>query len=246
MRSLLEQPFEFLDTGCQCYAFLSQAQTMLLKLFKQHHFTPIPWLQSILLPSSLSAMRDRYLETRSKRFSHTFGSCYLAGTTLKEKTGCFYLHLNPTSHWKKSLEIVDKLGIHHFLDVDSSVFILQERAERVDDRVRRLMRLNQEQEAQRSLSSILTLLADLNQTQIINKDPAIKKNMGFVNNKAILIDIGSFTKSPSPLSPTQQKERLLKSTESFMRWLSKEYPSLANYLQEQLQIATCQIDLLHN
>src|SRR2546428_4046403 len=81
----LDQPFTFLGSGGQCYAFLSQDQTTVIKFFKHHHMRPINWLNRLSLPIFLDKYRLKIIEMRQKKFDHIFGSCKIAYDDFKEE-----------------------------------------------------------------------------------------------------------------------------------------------------------------
>src|SRR5271166_494426 len=85
IQTLLSQPYRFLGSGGQCYAFVSQDGTAVIKFFKHHHMRP----SRLLLP--------KQKQQRKERLENLFSSFKIANDLLKEETALLFLHLNPGS-----------------------------------------------------------------------------------------------------------------------------------------------------
>ena len=73
VKTALTQPYYYLDSGGQCYAFVSADGKYVLKFFKHHHMR-----QKSLLPL--------FQATREKRLQGIFTSCILAYNRFREGT----------------------------------------------------------------------------------------------------------------------------------------------------------------
>src|SRR5438445_301873 len=49
IKTLLSQPFTFLESGLECYAFVGEDGETVLKLFKHHHLRQAEWLTCLPL-----------------------------------------------------------------------------------------------------------------------------------------------------------------------------------------------------
>ncbi|MBS3904847.1 MAG: hypothetical protein KGZ39_05940 [Simkania sp.] len=235
---LLDQPFFFFDAGFQSYVFISKDRQTILKLFKHHHLRSLPWLTSLPLPERLRNYCSQYADKRYRRFLRTFSSCTTAYTAFKEKTGLLYVHINPTDCWKKKLTILDKIGIAHTLDLDTTQFVLQKKAERVDLQLETLMRCGEDKKAKECLSSIIDLLVEQGRQGLLNTDATIRKNMGFIDQTAIIIDTGALQKHVSMLPDDLIKKQILKSSLPFRKWLKKHHPSLVPHFEKEIENST--------
>jgi hypothetical protein len=226
---ILDQPFTFLGSGGQCYAFLSQDKTTVIKFFKHHHMRPKSWLN--YLP--FSPFR-KIVDARKKRFEQIFGSCKIAYDDFKAETGLIYLHLNKTDHFHKKLILVDKLGIQHPIDLDKTEFALQTRADLAYGTLHHFMRKGDTESAKACLDSLLELIVTRSKRGIADKDPIIKRNFGFIGTRAVEIDLGSFTRDPYLAKPYYYKRELFYETVKLKRWIHKRYPELDEPLRERL------------
>jgi hypothetical protein len=235
IQHLLSQPYFFLGSGVQCYAFLSQDQKAVLKLFKHYHNMPISGkIKTMHLPSFLDKHRTKIIEKRDRRLKSIFSSCSLAYDECKEDTGLIYLHLTKTDHLCKKLTIVDKIGIKYEIDLDSTEFLLQKKAEMLTPTLDRFIENKDISAAQECIDSLLTLIIKRCKQGISNHDLRIQRNFGYIGHHAIEIDIGSLKKIDSRKRPYAYKKELFKEVSKFKRWLKTSYPELIPFVNEQL------------
>jgi len=159
----LDQPFRFLGSGVQFYAFLGEDEKTVLKLFKHYHFG---------LSTTQLRKTNRFKKTitnRTKRIERLFHSAKLALDPLAEETGVFYVSLNPKPQYP-TVTLYDKIGIKYPLDLSKSPFILQHYA--------------------CSLKKGDTATPTLPQN--IHFNDRARRNFGTLDGKLVYIDIGSF------------------------------------------------------
>lgn len=252
LHAALDQPYYFLGMGSECFTFLSQDKKTVIKFFKldQMRFVYFKrawskedhssladsshWLAQLPLPGFLDAYRKRVAGIRMYRIQSTFNSCKIAWDHLRKETGLVYLHLNPTSDLHKQLVVYDKIGIRHVIDLDSTRFVLQETAELVGKKIRTLQNAGNEQGSQKSIDSLLTLIVERCKKGIADRDPIIKQNFGFIEGRAIEIDTGSFSLNQQMKHPFNYRRELYFETRELQEWLEVHYPSLALYLDAQI------------
>jgi hypothetical protein len=234
LRAIFAQPFYFLGSGGQCYAFISQDQKTVLKFFKKHHIRLWEFFHRIPLPSALDGYRQWILRKNTHQSPALFESCKISYLELRERTGLIYLHLHQTDYFKQRLTIVDKLGIAHQIDMDAIDFALQKKAEFTNPKLKKLMRENQIDEAKACIDSMLDLIVERCRKGIRDRDPNFRRNMGFIGSSAIEIDLGSYSKDDLLLTPEGFKEELLDKTRKLKQWIGRRNPSLASYLSEKI------------
>jgi hypothetical protein len=233
---ILQQPFYFLGKGAQCYAFLSEDQKFVLKLFKHHHFWPDnQTLRTLPLPSFLSSWREHQLKEREKRIFSILHSCDLAFDQYREEAGLIYAHLQKTDRFKRSLKLIDKLGIAYQLDLDATEFALQKRAQLVFPHFSTLIYQHQMDRVKASIDSLVALIVNRSKKGIVNQDAIMRRNFGFVEDQAIEIDIGSFAQDEFHKKPYVFKAELMYETLELKEWLNAHSLELAAYLEQQLQ-----------
>jgi hypothetical protein len=233
IRAVFSQPFYFLGHGGQCYAFESEDGQTVLKFFKQHHIRFWKFLHRLVLPSFLRPYQDKLLSKTRHQSSSLIESCQISYSEFKEQTGLLYLHLHQTQGLPSSLTIVDKLGIAHQIDLNTVDFALQKKAELVRPKLKKLIKENDLTAAKQCLFSLLTLIAERSQKGIIDRDPNIRRNMGFVGTQAIEIDLGSYSRG-EPAALQNMKDELLFKTKKLKQWLDRKSPELSEYLVEAI------------
>lgn len=231
LEKILEQPFTFLGSGGQAYAFLSADGKTVLKLFKHHHLTSFSFLNHLPLPARIS----RFVKEREGKRERFFQSCKLSFEEMRKETGLLYMQLNKSSHWKREITLIDKLGIAHKVELDRLEFALQKRASLALNGLKRLVKAGKREEAKEIISSMLSLIATRCHKGIKDNDTGLRRNMGLLENEAIAIDIGSFSKEPAlTLKPNLEKE-LREKTRRLALLLRKSDPELASYYEDTLQ-----------
>lgn len=233
---ILSQPFYFLGSGVQSYAFISKDRKTVLKLFKHYHMWPhTQLLKELSLPFGFDHLREKVIQERQRRVSFIFDSSKIAYEKCLEETGVFYLHLNASSTFKRSLTIFDKLGIQHELELDNTPFILQKKAEPILSRISELMKKKKEEEAKKCISTFLHLIYHRCQKGILNTDRKICRNIGYVEDQAIHIDIGSFMQFTASPTPQSIHDEVVRETLEFKEWLRKKHPGLVESFNQNMQ-----------
>lgn len=228
--SLLSQPFTYLGSGGQSYAFVSQDRKVVLKLFKMHHLHQYPFLEHLPLPSPLSHLRDRLLKNQKEKLDNLFASCHLAFDQLKEEAGLLHLQLNPRPDSTLCVTIIDKIGIAHSLSLTDIPFALQLYAKNPFKELRLHIKRGEIQQAREIVKGIVDALKTRYEKGILDRDPALRRNIGLLDHRALFIDIGAF--ALSPISEQQRQEQLSRETRRMERWLAKRSPELKKYLND--------------
>lgn len=228
LKELLNQPFSFLGSGVQCYAFVSADGQYVLKLFKHYHM----WPDNDLL-KEIPGMK-KTVQKREERMRHLFSSSKTAYEDYRQETGLLYIHLNRSEGRYGKLKVFDKLHIEQELDLDCSAFLIQRRAELVYPHLETLLKRGDENSAKEALNSLLTLILSRSQKGIANSDPIMHRNFGFIDDQAVEIDIGSFTKNPYMKNSFLAKQQLFFETRALEEWLQKEHPQLLDHLHEKI------------
>ncbi|HSX03460.1 MAG TPA: hypothetical protein VLG76_01890 [Rhabdochlamydiaceae bacterium] len=188
----LNQPYYFLGSGVQCYAFLSEDKQTVLKFFKHYHLFPSNGLlKKIPLPNLLKPYQQEILRMREERLQKIFKSCQIVYDNLQEETGTLFLHFNKSDC--HSVKIVDKLGIAYWLNLSEMEFVLQKKAETISSRFDRLFQAKNERAIEESMEKLKKLYLSCAQKGFKTKDSKIR-NYAFIGDEAVAIDIGSFKK----------------------------------------------------
>ncbi|NGX39056.1 MAG: hypothetical protein KR126chlam1_00376 [Chlamydiae bacterium] len=231
----LSQPYTYFGCGGQAFAFFSEDGEYVIKFFKQRLFRRSFLLNTLPLPKILHRYREKRNWKRDDKLERDFFSYKTAFDELQEETRVLYSHLNPTYHLKKKLEIIDRLGIHHFLNLDQFDFIVQRRAVRVYDHIEALMQNQKEKEAKEAIRRVFHLISTRAKKGYRDRDPNVRTNCGFIGDQAIKIDVGRFVISPEMASPEGHDEEILRITAPFKEWVNTHYPQLIPSYEEGLE-----------
>jgi hypothetical protein len=232
---ILDQKFTYLGRGFQSFVFLSEDQKYVLKLFNNAYQWRLTLLNTLPSFPLWEEWQQEKIHKIQRKLEKTFGSYKIAFEELKELTGLLYLHLDQTHPLHKKLTILDKLGIGHTIDLDSTAFLLQKKADLVYPKIDSLMQAKQLSEAKNALSSLLTLITARCKKGIGDSDALIRTNFGFLENQAVQIDVGPFSKDPDIQNPEVYLKEIGRITMSLKHWLENNHPELVPHLLEKLE-----------
>jgi hypothetical protein len=233
VESALKQSFHYLGCGGQCYAFASEDGRYVIKFF----ITPFRLFSSHAL-QTLPIFSTKKCTQKTKRalskLQRDFSSYQIANDILKEETGVLYMHLTKSTHLKKQLRIVDKLGIAHTLDLDQFAFAIQRKADLAFTHLRALIESGELELAKAAMRSLIALCIERDRKGIDDHDAKIHRNFGFIENRPLFIDIGRFVHDAS----RKEKEIYLRDAKTIATtlrsWIEEHYPHLTPYFHEAL------------
>jgi hypothetical protein len=221
IRKIVDQPFSFLGKGAQSFVFASADGNYVIKFFRHHHMSTPFWLRWC----------RKTVAKRESKLNKDFTSYKIAYENLREETGLIFLHLNKTKHLNHTLDLVDKLGIHHPIPLDQYEFLIQKRAQLVYPALEQMMKAGHAIQAKEALTDLVHFLADRSKKGISDKDPDLNSNFGFIGTRTIQIDIGRFKQKESPLD----KNEIIRITDNLHQWLMVRYPELDTHLKNQIE-----------
>jgi len=202
LKTILNQKFKFLAVGSQSYAFESADGKYVVKFFIMKH--KIPRLSDLWHPEKVDHRRQNLFSI--------FNAHKLAYTELKEDTGLLYIHLNKTDHLKTVLEVADRFGRSHLIDLDRTEFIVQEKAELIFSHLKKLLEQKDEAQVQKCIQATLDLVKRRMDKGISDHDKAVKHNYGFIGAgdrvRAVHLDLGRLEKVYKQKEYHRIKERI--------------------------------------
>jgi len=161
----------------------------------------------------------------------------LAERFLKEETGLIYLCLHPNIHFSKQVKLIDAWGISHSLDLSRTEFALQQKAELFFTRLDKLV--HNREGMKLAIDALLDQISWRCASGIGDRDPNLLINFGFVGNRAIEVDLGSYYLQPELAFPLAMRRELFLSTHLLQKWLEKHCPDLLDYLLDSIaKVAT--------
>jgi len=232
LRAIFKQKFRYLAKGAQCFVFASEDGQTVIKFFRHSHMRPPLWLTLSAFPGSLENFRQEKIAKQWDKLGKDFASYKLAYQTMQERTGIRFLHLNKTKTLNCAVTIVDKIGIAHTLDLDTMEFLVQKKATLVYPTLDTLISQGNVEEAKHALTDLVSLLKWRAEKGIFDKDPDLNTNFGFVEGKAVQIDVGRFKESGC----TGSREELLRITDNLQQWLQNKSPELCEHLLKEINV----------
>ncbi len=237
--ALLDQPFRFVGYGGTSFVFLGEDKKTILKLFKQQHLQQKHLFWHFALPGVLDAVRFYKILNDQKKHAHKhqsffFNSCRLGFEELKEATGLIYLCLQPNPHFAKPIQIIDGWGIPHSVDLRKTEFALQQNAELFFPYLEKLVREKNKARLQCAIDALIAHIEKRCSKGIGDRDPNLDINFGFVGEKVVEFDLGSYFLKPTLKNPLETAKELFLSTYGLQKWLEKHSPDLLDYLLEKI------------
>ena len=225
LKKILGQPYTYLAKGAQAFVFASQDGKYVIKFFRHHHLNVPFWVRA--LPFSWARHSH---QKKAAKLTKDFASYKLAYDQFRPQTGLVFLHLNKTSHLNLTLDLIDKLSIHHPLALDQYEFLIQQRATLVYPTLEEMMQSGNPDQARQALSALVHLLAERMKLGIFDKDPDLNTNFGFIGTTPLQIDFGRY----KARSPFFDKQEIVRITDNLHQWLMSRYPELDNHLRQEI------------
>jgi hypothetical protein len=224
VKNLLNQPYTYLSKGVQSFVFASEDGQYVIKFFRHDHLALPFW--SKFLPR-----KDPKLAKKNRKLGKDFLSYKIAYEILKKETGLVFLHLNKTKNFNQTLDLVDKLKIHHPINLDNYEFLIQKRASLLYTALDQMIEENRVEDAKATLTKLVQLLAYRAQQGVSDKDPDLNTNFGVIGIDPIQIDVGRFRKGPVRLD----KNEIIRITDHLHQHLMVKCPELDLHLKTQIQ-----------
>jgi hypothetical protein len=231
----LQKKFTFLGRGLQSFAFASEDGEYVLKIFNNRYQRKICFFSLL----SHAPLIDHWAKDRATyyqgKLAKTFHSYQIAFSEMKDQTGLVFVHLHPTSDIPQKLTLIDKLNISHSIDPNQTGFLIQKRASLVYPTLKEYINKNDFEGAKQAISSLIDLFFWKWHHDILDNDPLIRTNYGFIDGKAIQIDVGPLSKQTTFTDMEQHRQEILRITSSLKFWLNENCPELIPFLDRELQ-----------
>ena len=230
IENALSQKFYYLGTGRQAYAFVSEDGKYVLKFFRR---LPLPF-NSRFSQIFTEKFKEQINQYRYKKISGELKSCKIAYDTLKEESALTWIHLNKTPVSPSQVTLVDLLGIEHKTHLDNKEFILQKKAQLFYPYLDKKIKEGDIEGAKQAIHSMVQLIVERCKLGIRDEDPALHRNMGFIEGKAVFIDIARLKMDKKNKDPAYLDKKIPKILKGFKGWLSQNHPEFLSTLDEEL------------
>lgn len=224
--AILAQRFFYLANGKQMTAFASEDGNYVLKLFNPMRPLKPNWYRHFSRWRQYSSLKwiSREWFGKKARLKKLFLRNRLAYEKLKDETGLVYAHLKPSKKICHYIHITNKKGEIDVLCLEKTPFVLQKRAELVPERLRRLMKENDEEGLEQMKQALETLFARRIEEGITDRIQSLCNNYGFVGERAIQIDFGRIRYEPE-MEKREERARIMN---GLNEWLTQNVPSASH------------------
>lgn len=242
-KEALNQPYEYLGHGFQCYAFQSKDGKYVLKFFRHQRLRLPQFVLSLPSLPLFDEWRKARILTLSRRLDYLLRSCKTSWDCARWQTAILMVHLNNTNGVFPSVKITDSLGNCYQVPLDKSQFLLQKKALLIKPTIVRFMDEGDVKAAKECLAWIFQLLTNCVKNEIQDTDGALirKNNLGILleEKRAIYIDGGKLKKHTWK---KKEFEKDLKRLYLLRKWLKEEYPSLLKFFDKEREKALAEVE----
>lgn len=239
-KELLSQPFHYLGKGAQSFVFESADGTTVLKFYRYpSHLRRFPWAHH---PFGYCFSSSRLLikEHNLRRLKLSFHSFFLAAEPLKDETAVLYVHLQPTSHLQHRVELIDRIGVHYNLPLDTVAFIVQKKGTPFFSAFQQQFLQGDDQKCQQMIDALIEVIVRRCRYNITDLDNMANDNYGWLDDQAIHLDIGRFQEKEMLECPAEIRKEVVRVTAPLLDYLQKTSSELYSYfLQKVDTLSSC-------
>jgi hypothetical protein len=198
----LNQPFFFMAAGKQSRVYESADKKYVIKLFK--------------MPSKKKS---------HSRLQESIQGAALARLVLSEETAMVALSVKNQNIPMPTITLLNHKGKVEKVSLQDMPFMLQRKALPFKETLLTLISEKKMTQAATYLQSLFTLLAQCRKKGVVDRDGSLIRNgnVGFVDGRAVLLDIGKLSRMKDPKRQTLHDLNRLK---PLLSWLEKSCPEL--------------------
>lgn len=236
LKEVLAQEYFYLGHGNQIYAFVSNDDKYVLKLFKKDFFRRTGWVH--VLPP-IPPFRALYLysgegnESRKKKLLNGYATGFVY-----DRENCGLLYFHPYSEIDPGIETILVTGLGNKLPIDLNkyVFAIQVKAVTTKKKLSQVLSQGNVAEAKLRIQQLYDLYFDTYSKDLFDHDHNIVDNTGFYGNRAIRQDVGKVVRDPGLITYSSLKKDLKKITDDRLGpWLQHNYPQYAPELMQEMK-----------
>lgn len=222
--AILNQEYFYLGKGAQSYAFESADHLYVLKFFKFKHLRPNIFVRMLPELYPFKEYKTEAYARKRRKLHDVFDGYELAYLENRAISELIYLHIKPTDYLEQKVVVVDKLGLHHEIDLDKAVFLLQRKGKKLRDLMNQLLASGNINRAKRSIAQIFAMYVKEYKKGLYDADPGVMHNTGFIGDRAFHLDMGKLTKDNGLKEPELYRKDLGRVAWKMDVWISHHYP----------------------
>lgn len=226
--AILDQPFSYLGTGNQVYAFVSQDGLWVIKFFKFGHLKPNDWNAWLPFGNHREAVKQRKIDRLFR--AHT-----TAYRRDRQHAGLLYVHTNNHDSFLPSIEARDRYGFIQKIPLNTTFFVLQRKGVPLRDLINNALNKGDVEHAKTLLHRVIAMYLEEYRLGIYDQDHNLWYNVGFVGDMPIRMDVGKVAYDPSYADPEVYVKDLNKVVRRRIDgWLLKYHPSYREEIVSEL------------
>lgn len=227
LKKVVTQQFNYLDRGKQSFVFESQDNQYVLKFFDKR------CLNSGEFPFIFNIKKKRC----TKKIEQLFEGYQVAHVYDVGNTGLLFLQLTPDSSYTLKVDLIDRFGIKHLIDLSEVPFVVQVKATPLRKLIGKLLDKGEVEEVKKRLMQMAGMYIDEYRRGVVDLDHNFMYNTGFVGEHPIRIDLGRLKLDEEIKDPKNYKHDLNKVfIQRLGKWLERHYPKYKNEIMEYMQI----------
>jgi hypothetical protein len=226
LEAILAQPFYYLNKGNQTYALVSKDGKVVLKLFKRRTLDRTPLTN--IFPPTFPWVEFQYrsdTEERKKR-ERIFVGYQLAYEKDRENTGIVYLSFGKNNLSLKAVITIDSLGVTRIIDLNSIPFVIQTKAKTTRQILKECLERKDIDCLNEKIHQLFVLYISEYEKGIMDKDHNFLDNTGFVNERAIRLDVGKLVYDEKYTHPEIYEKDFSKIKKRLKDWICRDYPQV--------------------
>ena len=231
----VNQPYHYLEKGCQSYVFASEDNRYVIKFFKYQRYRIQPWLAYFPPLPAVVKYREEKMAKKWHKLDGFVRSWKIAFDHLKKETGLVYVHLNKTNHLQRQVTLFDKIGKKHVVSLDHMEFCIQKKADLLQETLLDYRDKADDAKAKELIYNLLHMILSEYARGFADNDHALMQNTAVANGLPVHIDVGQFVFNEQVKQPAIFHQELFTKTYELKIWLKKHYPEIGTYLDEELQ-----------
>ena len=216
LKMYFQQSFSYLGKGAQCYAFLSEDGTVVLKFFKKKHLVPSFFDRWYPLQAKM--------EKRFKKQKVLFQGYELAMEKNQKESGLIAVSLNSQRRFSLFVSVKDKLGLNWTINLDEVAFVLQEKATSLRETLIHHLKRGEVSAAVKKIERVYDHYYGEYQKGIVDSDHGFTHNVGFIDDRVVHFDVGKMRSDPAIRDPLRIKQEFLSLSSRLKRWIAKNFP----------------------
>ena len=225
---ILSKKFVYLGRGRQSFVFENGGYV--IKFINYRNIYYPKFLRFLKIP-----ILQKSLDRKDRRFPMTFDSIALCYDKLKYETALIYSNIGKRDGLDKKLKLKNRYGQEFEIDLDSTYFVLQRKVKPLYKTLNGYYERGGGKELKVGIDSFLGLIFSRCEKFIADDDLNSGKNCGFLEKRAVIIDVGKLYLDGSLKEEIFFRREVFRSTKFFRRWLLKNYPDLVEYLDKKME-----------